>query len=59
MLPYIYRQTATKDGSKTIPWGYYDSYSAVLEAGSIGELGTTLRNGPLAGVEAPDRPSRL
>ncbi len=39
MLPYIYRQTATKDGSKTIPWGYYDSYSAVLEAGSIGELG--------------------
>lgn len=39
MLPYIYRQTATKDGSKAMPWGYHDTYSAVLEAGSIGELG--------------------
>lgn len=39
MMPYIYRQTATKDGGKAIPWGYYDTYSAVLEAGSMGELG--------------------
>jgi putative CocE/NonD family hydrolase len=39
MLEYIYRQTASKNASHSIPWGYYDFYSAVLEAGSIGELG--------------------
>ena len=39
MLGYVYRQTASKGANKTIPWGYYDAYSAVLEAGSVGELG--------------------
>ena len=39
MFDYIYRQTSSKDGSHGIPWGYHDHYSAVLEAGSIGELG--------------------
>ena len=39
MLEYVYRQTASKNASHGIPWGYYDFYSAVLEAGSIGELG--------------------
>ena len=39
MLEYIYRQTASKDGSTGIPWGYYDLYTAALEAGSVGELG--------------------
>ena len=39
MLEYVYRQTVSKDASKSVPWGYYDFYSAVLEAGSIGELG--------------------
>jgi putative CocE/NonD family hydrolase len=39
MLEYVYRQTASKNGSRGIPWGYHDFYSAVLEAGSIGELG--------------------
>jgi uncharacterized protein len=39
MFDYIYRQTSSKDGSHGIPWGYHDVYSAVLEAGSIGELG--------------------
>ena len=39
MLEYIYRQTASKNASHSIPWGYYDFYSAVLEAGSIVELG--------------------
>lgn len=38
MLDYVYRQTTTKSGSKSIPWGYRDYYSAVLEAGSIGDL---------------------
>jgi hypothetical protein len=39
MLGYVYRQTSSKNASNGIPWGYHDSYSAVLEAGSIGELG--------------------
>lgn len=39
MLEYVYRQTATANASQGIPWGYHDFYSAVLEAGSIGELG--------------------
>ncbi len=39
MLQYVYRQTSSKNASHSIPWGHYDCYSAVLEAGSIGELG--------------------
>ncbi|MDA0748338.1 MAG: CocE/NonD family hydrolase, partial [bacterium] len=39
MLEYIYRQTASKDAGRAIPWGYYDFYSAILEAGSLRELG--------------------
>ena len=39
MLEYVYRQTATKNADMSIPWGYHDFYSAVLEAGSIEELG--------------------
>lgn len=39
MLQYIYRQTSTSNASHSIPWGYRDHYQAVLEAGSIGELG--------------------
>jgi putative CocE/NonD family hydrolase len=39
MLEYVYRQTASRNSSHGIPWGYHDFYSAVLEAGSIGELG--------------------
>ncbi|MFH1567656.1 MAG: CocE/NonD family hydrolase [Gemmatimonadota bacterium] len=39
MLEYIYRQTASRDAGHGVPWGYHDLYSAVLEAGSIGELG--------------------
>ena len=39
MLEYVYRQTASNNASQGIPWGYHDFYTAVLEAGSIGELG--------------------
>ncbi|MBT3346304.1 MAG: CocE/NonD family hydrolase [Gemmatimonadetes bacterium] len=39
MFEYVYRQTASRSASKGIPWGYRDFYSAILEAGSIGELG--------------------
>lgn len=39
MLDFIYWQTSTKDSDHEIPHGYYDFYSAVLEAGSIDELG--------------------
>ena len=39
MFEYVYRQTSSKSGTHSIPWGYHDAYSAVLEAGSIGELG--------------------
>ncbi|MFC1525661.1 CocE/NonD family hydrolase [Candidatus Latescibacterota bacterium] len=39
MLDYVYRQTTTKSGARSIPWGHHDYYTAVLEAGSIGELG--------------------
>ena len=39
MLEYVYRQTASKSADHGIPWGYSDLYSAILEAGSIGELG--------------------
>ena len=39
MFDYIYRQTTSKDAGHGIPWGYHDLYTAVLEAGSIGELG--------------------
>lgn len=38
-LGYVYRQTSSKNGGHSIPWGYHDSYSALLEGGSIGELG--------------------
>ena len=39
MFDYVYRQTTAKDASHGVPWGYQDLYSAVLEAGSVGELG--------------------
>ncbi len=39
MFEYVYRQTASRNASHGIPWGYHDFYTAVLEAGSIGELG--------------------
>jgi len=39
MLQYVYRQTSSKNAKHSVPWGYYDFYSAALEAGSIGELG--------------------
>jgi len=39
MLDYIYRQTASKDSAYEMPLGFFDFYSAVLEAGSTGELG--------------------
>ena len=39
MMDYVYRQTSTKSAKHAIPWGYYDHYQAVLEAGSVGELG--------------------
>ena len=39
MLDYVYAQTRSRESSYQIPLGYYDMYSAVLEAGSSGELG--------------------
>ena len=39
MLEYVYRQTASRNASHGIPWGYHDFYNAVLEAGSVGQLG--------------------
>ncbi len=39
MLDYIYTQTGNKDSDYRVPHGYYDFYSAVLEAGSVGEFG--------------------
>ena len=39
MFQYVYRQTSTKDASHSVPWGYRDHYQAILEAGSLGELG--------------------
>jgi putative CocE/NonD family hydrolase len=39
MLEYVFRQTASNNAGKGIAWGYHDFYAAVLEAGSIGELG--------------------
>ena len=39
MLDYMYRQTATTNASQKIAWGSYDSYTAVLEAGNIRDLG--------------------
>lgn len=39
MLQYVLRQTSTKNASHNARWGHYDFYQAVLEAGSIGELG--------------------
>ena len=39
MFQYIYRQTTTTDGGHGVPWGYRDHYQAVLEAGTLAELG--------------------
>ncbi len=39
MMEYIYVQTSSADSSKRVPWGYYDTYSALLDAGSVGEFG--------------------
>jgi hypothetical protein len=39
MLDYIYTQTGDRESDHEVPHGYYDFYSAVLEAGSVGELG--------------------
>lgn len=39
MLDYIYTQTGNRDSDYQVPHGYYDFYSAVLEAGSVGDLG--------------------
>ena len=39
MMQYIYVQTTSADSSKQVPWGYYDTYSALLDAGSVGEFG--------------------
>jgi len=39
MLGYVYSQTSSRDSSYEMPIGYYDFYTAVLEAGSSGELG--------------------
>jgi putative CocE/NonD family hydrolase len=43
MLDYVYNQTSSADSSYQIPHGYYDFYTAVLEAGSSGELGKRYR----------------
>jgi putative CocE/NonD family hydrolase len=39
MLDYLYWQTSSRDSKYSVPHGYYDFYTAVLEAGSVGELG--------------------
>ncbi len=39
MLDYVYAQTGSKDSDIELPYGYYDFYTAALEAGSVGELG--------------------
>jgi putative CocE/NonD family hydrolase len=39
MMQYIYIQTTSMDSSKRVPWGYYDIYSALLDAGSVDEFG--------------------
>ena len=39
MLDYMHRQTSTKNASQRIGWGCYDSYTEVLEAPNIWELG--------------------
>jgi len=38
-MDYIYSQTSSADSLYQPPHGYYDYYSAVLEAGSVGEFG--------------------
>jgi putative CocE/NonD family hydrolase len=43
MIDYIYNQTSSADSRFQIPHGYYDFYTAVLEAGSVGELGKRYR----------------
>lgn len=39
MIDWIYTQTSTAGDDLTLPWGYYDLYSAFIEAGSAGEFG--------------------
>jgi hypothetical protein len=41
-LEYIYHQTTGKSSDEVVPFGHYDIYSAMLEAGSVGELGRRL-----------------
>lgn len=38
-LDWIYTQTSTPGDDLTVPWGYYDLYSAFLDAGSAGQIG--------------------
>ena len=38
-LDYVYAQTSSKASLYRVPLGYYDMYTAVLEAGSAGALG--------------------
>lgn len=39
MFQYVYRQTSSRNASHSVPWGYHDLYTAVLEAGNIEQLG--------------------
>ena len=39
MIEWTYRQTATKKSDVDLPYGYYDLYSAFLDAGSAGAFG--------------------
>ena len=39
MFQYVFRQTSSKDASHSIRWGHHDLYTAILEAGNLGELG--------------------
>ena len=56
MLDYIYTQTGNKESDYRVPHGYYDFYSAVLEAGSVGEFGKRYNADRL---ESPARQSGL
>jgi putative CocE/NonD family hydrolase len=39
MIDWIYSQTSTKKSDFQLPYGFYDTYPAFLEAGSAGEFG--------------------